>query len=217
MILQLYIILLLISIILCSNYEIIPIDKYKEFTMTKVNRSSYKFALDIRDIKEGNLIYIDYSSSVIIDLEPKYYWSKDYYKNVTTFLNVTSKHECLTHISETEVLGEIIFTIHCQIKKIKSQSNSLIIDLNTTNYKNIFIEISHSRFSHVTKVLFIIGLIVGIILFFVVYGIYQFLKKKKYCNVCECDKIKYKFYPEYSYNNSKNKFYNNTNENNELK
>ena len=98
MILKLYKILLLISIILCSNYEIIPIDKYKEFPITKVNRSSYKFALDIRDIKEGNLIYIDYSSSVIIDLEPKYYWSKDYYKNVTTFLNVTSKYECLTHI-----------------------------------------------------------------------------------------------------------------------
>jgi hypothetical protein len=217
MILKNILIYLHITILICENVQYIPIDKYQEYKIKKISKNSYKFSLDIRNIKVNDFIYLDYLSSVILEIDPFYYWSKDNYKNVSSYSNYTTKHKCQVMISEMEVLGEITYSIHCKVQKINSSYNTLIIDVNTENYKNVFLEISHSRFSHVTKVLFIIGLIIGIILFFVIYRIYQFLKKKKYCNVCECDKIKYKFYPEYSYNNSKNKFYNNTNENKELK
>ena len=85
-------------------------------------------------------------------------------------------------ISEMEVLGEITYSIHCKVQKINSSYNTLIIDVNTENYKNVFLEISHSRFSHFTKVLVVNVIVFIIFLILTFIGLIQYSKKRNTYN-----------------------------------
>ena len=138
--------------------------------------------MDIRNIKVNDFIYLDYLSSVILEIDPFYYWSKDNYKNVSSYSNYTTKHKCQVMISEMEVLGEITYSIHCKVQKINSSYNTLIIDVNTENYKNVFLEISHSRFSHFTKVLVVNVIVFIIFLILTFIGLIQYSKKRNTYN-----------------------------------
>ena len=171
-----------ITILICENVQYIPIDKYQEYKIKKISKNSYKFSLDIRNIKVNDFIYLDYLSSVILEIDPFYYWSKDNYKNVSSYSNYTTKHKCQVMISEMEVLGEITYSIHCKVQKINSSYNTLIIDVNTENYKNVFLEISHSRFSHFTKVLVVNVIVFIIFLILTFIGLIQYSKKRNTYN-----------------------------------
>lgn len=171
-----------ITILICENVKYIPIDKYQEYKIKKVSKKSYKFSLDIRNIKVNDFIYLDYLSSDILEIDPFYYWSKDNYKNVSSYSNYTTKHKCQDMISEMEVLGEITYSIHCKVQKINSSYNTLIIDVNTENYKNVFFEISHSRFSHLTKVLLVNVIFFIIFLILTIICLIQYLKKRNTYN-----------------------------------
>ncbi len=182
MILKNILIYLHITILICENVKYIPIDKYQEYKIKKISKNSYKFSLDIRNIKVNDFIYLDYLSSVILEIDPFYYWSKDNYKNVSSYSNYTTKHKCQVMISEMEVLGEITYSIHCKVQKINSSYNTLIIDVNTENYKNVFLEISHSRFSHFTKVLVVNVIVFIIFLILTFIGLIQYSKKRNTYN-----------------------------------
>lgn len=62
-----------ITILICENVKYIPIDKYQEYKIKKVSKKSYKFSLDIRNIKVNDFIYLDYLSSDILEIDPFYY------------------------------------------------------------------------------------------------------------------------------------------------
>ena len=66
------------------NISCIPIPKYKEYKIEKVINKSYKFDLDIKKIKKGSFIYLDYLRYVIPEIEPLY-CSIDNIKNEKSF------------------------------------------------------------------------------------------------------------------------------------